>query len=161
MINYPYLPKGKTIKYVPESDRFIKYARKIALERSLDYTMPGGAVIVKDNRILGSGANGSNYHEKYGCERVRQSIPTGQNYELCEGCHPKNHSEARAIQDVLNNGFDVKGSDIYLWGHWWLCESCWSKIIKSEIINVFLLKDSEVLFNKNHKDNIIGKQFDE
>lgn len=156
-IRYPYLPEGRTIKYVPWDNRFIRIARFFARLRSLDRTMPGAAVIVKDDEILGIGANGSEYHQEHVCERVRRQCPTGTGYELCEGCHPKNHSETKAILNA--HGKDTVGADFYLWGHWWCCQWCWDVMLEAGINNVFLMERSEVLFNKDHPDNIVGRQF--
>jgi deoxycytidylate deaminase len=158
-IAYPYLPEDGTITYVPAENPFMQAAKKVAREKSLDATMPTGSVIVKDEQILGSGANGSDYHETHECERVKQNIPTGQGYELCEGCSQKNHSERRAIEDANSKGNDVKGAELYLWGHWWCCEPCWDAMLKAGIKMVHLLERSEVLFNKEAPDNIVGKQF--
>jgi deoxycytidylate deaminase len=159
-IEYPYLPEGRTILYVPENNPFIKEAKKFAKENSLDVNFPTGSVTVKDNKIIGIAANGSDYHNTHECERVKNNIPTGQGYELCEGCHPKNHSENRAILNTIENKFDPKGADLYLWGHHWCCESCWRAIISSGIKDVYLLEGSEILFDRTKKGNIIGHQFD-
>lgn len=158
-IAYPYLPEGKTILYVGEENPYIQEAKKYAREHSLDKVMPNGTVLVKDGKIIGRGANGSTYHDTHECERVKQGIPTGEGYELCEGCHPKNHGEPKAIKEAIQNGENTNGADIYLWGHWWCCEPCWNAMIKAGIKNVYLLEGSEVLFNKNDPNNIIGKQF--
>ena len=159
-IKYPYLPEGRTIKYFAETHPCLVIAREMAQRHSLDKIMPGGAIIVKDGYVLGKGANGSNHHEKHGCERVRLNCKTGEGYELCEGCHPNNHSERRAINDANHQrSHSTKGADLYLWGHWWCCQSCWDAIKEAGIANVFLVRDSEILFNKDHPDNIIGRQF--
>ena len=158
-IQYPYLPQGRTIRYVAADDPFMQKAREQALENSLDDAVKTGAVLVKDGTIIGRGANGSGYHAVHGCERVRRGIPTGHGYELCEGCHPKNHAEPRAIRDAQKGGHKTVGADLYLWGHWWCCEPCWSAIIEAGIENVYLLKGSEKLFNKSHPGNVIGRQF--
>jgi deoxycytidylate deaminase len=141
------------------SNPFILQAKEYARINSLDKEMPNTSLIVKDGVVIGRGANGSTYHEMNGCERVRQNIPTGEGYELCEGCHPKNHGEGRAIKDAENNGYDTKGADLYMWGHWWCCKPCWDRMISAGIDNVYLLEDSEILFNKKDLGNIIGKQF--
>lgn len=159
-ISYPYMPEGWIISYVPGDNEFMQAAKAVAQEQSLDSTMPTGTVLVKDGEIIGRGANGSNYHETNGCERVRQNIPTGQGYELCEGCSPKNHSEPRAIADAEANGNDTEGADAYLWGHWWCCEPCWTSMIKAGIKQVVLMEVSEVLFNKEADGNVVGKQFE-
>ena len=158
-VRYPYLPEVGRFRYVPADNPFMRLARSCAKNHSLDKTMPTGAVIVNSGVIIGEGANGSSYHDKYGCERVRQGIPTGQRYELCEGCHPKNHAEAKAVADAINQGKDTTGAELYLWGHWWACEPCWTTVLASGITTICLQEGSEVLFNKNHPDNVVGRQF--
>ena len=74
IIEYPYLPKGREILYVKEDYPYMKFAKKFAKEYSLDKTMPNSSIIVKDAVIIGTGANGSNYHKKYGCYRVENNI---------------------------------------------------------------------------------------
>ena len=159
-IEYPYLPEGKTILYAPENNYFIQEAKKFARENSLDSNSPTGSVVVKNNNIIGIGANGSDYHKIHECERVKNHIPTGQGYELCEGCHPKNHSENRAVKNVIEKGFDSKGADLYLWGHHWCCEPCWQAMISSGIKDVYLMEGSEILFDRTKEGNIIGHQFE-
>lgn len=159
-IVYPYLPEGRTILYVPESNKFMQEAIKFARENSLDKMMPNASVIVKNGEIIAKGANGSTYHDTHECERVKQKMPTGVGYELCEGCHPKNHGEPRAIKNAKDNNKDINGADVYLWGHWWCCEPCWGKMIEAGIKDVYLMEGSEILFNKNDPNNIVGHQFD-
>ena len=159
-ITYPYLPEGRTIKYVNENDSFMQVAKKIAKAFSLDETMPGGAIVVKEGIVVGIGANGSDYHKKNPCQRIILGCKTGEGYNLCEGCHPKNHSEPKAISNAKERGWDTRGADLYLWGHWWCCRWCWNAMIEAGIGDVYLLDGSEVLFNKNHPQNIVGKQFE-
>jgi len=159
-INYPYMPAGGRIHYAPADNEYMLAAKAYAQQHSLDKTMPNSSIIVKDSQIAGRGANGSDYHEKHGCERVRLGIPTGQGYELCEGCSPKNHGEPRAIADAREHGVnDLNGAALYLWGHWWCCEPCWNSMLAAGIRDVYLLEGSEKLFNKESPDNIVGKQF--
>ncbi len=156
-IKYPYLPEGRDIKYVPANNPYMHEAENFAQKESLDKKQPTGSVLVKEGRVLGRGANGSDYHLKHKCERVKRGIPTGQGYELCEGCHPKNHSEPKAIKNTRDNGFDPNGADLYLWGHFWCCEPCWNAIIEAGIENVYLLEGSEKYFDRTHFETVIGK----
>jgi deoxycytidylate deaminase len=87
-------------------------------------------------------------------------MPTGEGYDLCEGCNSKFHSEPSAIRDALSKNKDTEGADLYLWGHWWCCKDCWDSMISAGIKNVYLLDGSEKLFNKKSSENIIGHQFD-
>ena len=159
-IGYPYLPEGKQILYVNINNRFMVMTKDYARKHSLDKIMPGAAIIVRSGTVLGIGANGSDYHEKYSCKRVELGCKSGEGYELCEGCHPKNHSESTAINNALERENDTNGADLYLWGHWWLCEPCWNAVIEAGIKKVYLLDESEQLFNKEHPDNVVGKQFE-
>jgi len=160
-IKYPYLPAVGSIHYVPADNPYMQAAKAYARKHSLDKTMPNSSIIVLNGAVVGQGANGSDYHEKHGCERVRLGIPTGQGYELCEGCSPKNHGEPRAIANARKNGVtNLHGAELYLWGHWWCCEPCWNGMLAAGITEVYLLEDSEQLFNKESPNNIIGRQFE-
>lgn len=145
-VKYPYIPEGRTIKYVQIDNAFMQAASEYAKECSLDKAKPNASVLVKEGSIIGRGANGSDYHLHHECERVKQKILTGERYDLCEGCHPKNHSEPKAILNAKQNGFDPNGADIYLWGHWWCCKPCWDKMIEAGINDVYLLEGSEEIF---------------
>jgi deoxycytidylate deaminase len=158
--NYPFLPEGRVIGYVPENNPFMLAAKEFARQYSLDKNIPTGAVLVRDGEIIGYGTNGSNYHADHGCERVKLGIPTGQQYELCEGCSPKNHAEPRSIEDAKKSGNNTHDADLYLWGHFWCCEPCWNSMIENGIANVFLMEKSEILFDREEDGNIIGRQFE-
>lgn len=160
-VEYPFMPEGRKFKYVPENDPFIIAAKEWAREHSLDTTMPTASVIVVEGEIVGRGANGSDYHKTHECERVKLGIPTGQGYELCEGCHPKNHSEPRAIADAKEKNVDLDAAELYLWGHWWCCQDCWAAIEQSGIKQVYVMEGSEIKFNKDNPNNVVGRQFNE
>ena len=147
-MNMPYLPSDREVLYVPETDHYMQKARKAAEELSLDSEHPTGAVVIKNDRVLGRGANGSEYHIVNGCTRKKQGCPTGEEYELCEGCSPHHHAEPSAINDALANGEDPRDADLYLWGHWWCCKPCWDCMIQHKIRNVYLLDGAEGKFKK-------------
>ncbi len=160
-IEYPYMPDEATIEYTNMDNLFMQMAREYAKRFSLDKVMPNSSIIVRDGAIVGIGANGSDYHENNECERVKRGSKTGEDYELCEGCHPKNHSEQSAINDAREVGIqNLEGAELYLWGHWWCCEPCWNAMLDSGISKVHLLEGSEVLFNREDPNNVIGRQFE-
>ena len=159
IIVYPYMPDEGTIDYVPASNTYMHMARELAKKYRSNLLLPGAAVIVKNGEVLGTGSIGNNPAHLKGCVRVKLNMPTGQGYELCEGCDPKYHSEPSAIRDAEANGHNVEGAELYLWGHWWCCKSCWNAMLSHGITTVHLLEDSSILFNKEAAGNIVGKQF--
>lgn len=158
-IEYPYLPAGRSIVYVGIDNPFMAAAREYARKNNTVKHV-GAAVVVKRGRVIGRGSIGAGFHGKRGgCIREEMDVPTGTQYELCEGCGYEYHSEASAIRDSKEKNENTQGGDLYLWGHWWACEPCWNAIIEADILNVYLLEGSEKFFNKAHPDNIIGQQF--
>jgi len=169
MIAYPYLPPERTINYVPSDHPWMHAAREFAREHATDRHMPTGAVIVRDESILGSGANRvpitnawlMRLHKERLCVRRALKIPSGEKYWLCPGCaSSKEHAEARAVRDVIQKRHDARGAELYLWGHWWACKPCWDSLLSLGIERIYLMEGSERLFNHLHADNIIGRQFD-
>lgn len=144
----PYLPPGKDVLYVSEDSPFLQEAKKIAEKDSLDALHPTGAIIVRDGAILGKGANGSDYHAEHGCIRKKRGIPTGEGYELCPGCDPSCHAEQKALKNCPTS---CVGADLYLWGHWWCCKSCWEAMNKAGIRHVYLLRGAHGRFAKSFK----------
>lgn len=150
----PYLPPDREILYVTVSHPYMQLARKAAKELSLDLEHPTGAVAIKHDKILGRGANGSEYHQINGCARKKHGSKTGEEYDLCEGCNPHHHAEQSAIRDTLARGEDPHDADLYLWGHWWCCKSCWDYMIRHGIRNVYLVDGAEGKFGK--RDGLHG-----
>lgn len=168
-IQYPYLPEGREIKYVSAENQFMKIAREQAQLYSSDRNHPTGAVVVLNNEIVGMGANQvpikneffKKIHKEKICIRKILKIKSGEKYWLCPGCAKcEDHGEQQAIRDALKKAGNIEGADLYLWGHWWCCESCWNAMLKAGIKDVYLLEKSEELFDKNYPGNIVGKQFE-
>lgn len=156
-MNYPYLPIGKSIQYASETNQFMSEAKRLRDNFSTDFNHKTGAVVVKDGLIIGSAANRSKISNKYlinahkngFCIRKFLKIKTGQKYWLCPGCaSSKYHAEYRAVVDAQNKGNLTKGADLYLYGHWWCCKSCWDQMIEAGIENVYLVDRANILFKK-------------
>ena len=154
---YPYLPEGREIKYVEESDIFIQEAKKYRDNFSTDHNHPTGAVIVLNNKIIGYGANQSaiknktllNFHKKYICIRKILRIKSGEKYWLCPGCASSiHHAETRAVNDALKKTDSIFNADLYLYGHWWCCKPCWDSMINAGIRDVYLINNADKLFKK-------------
>ena len=154
-INYPYLPEGRTIKFVPLENEFMQ-AAKAASENSGCSWWPTSAVIVKDNQIIGTGANEGNFIPL--CPRVEHDCPTGTGYEYCHDlCEQKGHAEVCTINNTLASGNDPSGADLYLFGHWWCCENCWKHMIDHGIRNVYLPENSHKIFTRENRLATIEK----
>lgn len=167
--SFPYLPEGRTIKYVNGFDQYMARAKEVA-KTSNDQQQPTGAVIICDNKIVSEASNKNplsskrlvNLHKKY-CIRHILKVPTGEKYWLCPGCAShENHGEYRAIFALQKQIRENTNSDydLYLWGHWWCCKPCWDKMISIGIRDVYLLQDSDIVFNLKNPKNILGHQFD-
>jgi tRNA(Arg) A34 adenosine deaminase TadA len=179
-IVYPFLPAGRKYEHVSLDHPWMQQARDVAWCASLHRSWPVGAVIVAPDGspvtiggstvvmaegggggFVAAGANGSAHHARNGCERERLGSASGQDYDLCEGCHPVNHAESKAVAAARTVGItDLRGYHLYLWGHWWCCKDCWSAMEEAGIGRVFLMEGSERLFNKEHPENIVGRQFE-
>ena len=75
------------------------------------------AVLTKDDRVI---SYATNEHED--CARI--GYPTGQGYDLCEGCDYPNHAEWKAIKEAIKRGNDPAGATLHLFGHYYACDSC-------------------------------------
>lgn len=139
-MQYPYLPEGRTILYVPANNEFMQAAKRVRDESGC-VKQRTGAVIVLDGKIVGEG-NNTTLHKPEICPRDEQGFETGQGYNLCkEVCQQQaGHAECNAVKDARTYGQDTDGADLYLYGHWWCCENCWNTMIDAGIKNVYLLE---------------------
>ena len=125
---------------------FLGIALSVA-KRSTCLRRKFGAVIVKDNTIIGTGYNGNargvvNCSE-IGCIKNIMNSPQGMAYDYC----PAVHAEENAI--INSNRADRIGATLYIAGlnpdgGYTLalpCQRCQRKIINSQIKQVILLRD--------------------
>lgn len=84
------------------------------------------AVVVKDGAVISYATN-----EHDDCKRI--GYPTGEGYELCDGCQYDNHAEKKASSG------EVSGATMYLIGHTYACESCKEAVKKSGIKEIKIL----------------------
>lgn len=158
-IEYPYLPEGKIIKYVSADNPFMAEAIHIRNAESTDKQHPTGAVVVKEGVIIGKSANQAGFkhpkfiamHAKGWCIRRKLKVKSGTKYWLCPGCSTYvDHAESGAVHNAMTKTSvkEVRGADLYLYGHWWCCKQCWDAMIKAGIANVYLLENSNKIFKK-------------
>ena len=98
-----------------DKDNYYLDIAEIVLERSTCLRRQYGAVIVKDDEIIATGYTGSPRGKKNccdigECERIKNNVPHGSNYELCESVH----AEMNAIISASRK--DMIGSTLYLVG---------------------------------------------
>ena len=118
------------------NEYFMSIAQLVA-KRSSCLSRMVGAVIVKDNRILSSGYNGSpsglgNCSEKGYC--LREGCKSGENLNQCMAVH----SEENAILQCAKIGVSCEGATIYVTTY--PCSNCMKSIIQSGIVKVVYLE---------------------
>ena len=144
---FPYLPDGREILFVSSENKWMKEAKKTTDTLSGCSWWPTGAVLVKNEKIIGAGANKGAWQPL--CPRVENNCPTGEGYHYCKDiCQQDGHAEVSTVNNALANDEDPKDADIYLFGHWWCCEPCWDHMIKHGIQNIYLLENSHLIFNR-------------
>lgn len=166
MLKLPYLPPNGTVELVDGNDSFMKEAEKACKELSNELMQPTGAVIVKDGAVVARGANHAllpatlqGAHKNGMCTRKAFKVKSGTKYWLCPGCAaPSRHAEQRAVDDARSKGVDVTGADLYLYGHWWACEPCWTKVLSAGISKIYVRSDAQDLFRPESPVNILGKR---
>lgn len=156
-IEYPYLPEGREYLYVPESNEFMQAAKEAAQSHGCRKHATG-AVAVKDGEIIATGNNAGTFVKI--CPRVYKNFDTGEGYRFCkEYCQQEGHAEVVLCNYAKKNKINLKGADLYLYGHWWMCQNCWDFIIKAGINKTYLMEGSEILFNYEHqKDDLFDSQ---
>jgi deoxycytidylate deaminase len=149
-IKYPYLPSGKSFKYVAHDNEFMIEARDARQRLSGDPSYPVGAVLVKDGRIIAKVGNGYNQGKQiHICPRIVLECPSGTGYELCKLHDDPGHAEQMAVKIAQEQGIEIKGADLYMYGHWWACEPCWNKLINAGVRDVYLVDDAHERFSRD------------
>ena len=149
-IDYPYIPEGREILFVPLENEFMQQAKQMADENSACVWWPTGAVVVRGDEIIGRASNSGAWQPI--CPRVQNDCPTGEGYHFCKDvCQQTGHSELGAVDNTVELGNDPNGADLYLFGHWWCCQPCWDRMIEHGIKNVYLLDNAHLIFNRESR----------
>ena len=97
----------------PTWDEYFMEMAELARTRTTCLRRGVGAVIVKDNRVLATGYNGSpkgvSHCSETGCLREKMNVPSGQRHELCRGLH----AEQNAIIQAACMGASIEGATLY------------------------------------------------
>ena len=156
MTQLPYLPKGREIKYVSINHPFMIEAEKARRELAGDSLYPVGVVLIKEGEVKCRAGNGYSLGAKnqHICPRVVEECQSGQGYDLCHFHDGSGHAEQMLIKIAQKQGIETQGADIYLYGHWWCCQSCWQVMIEAGISNVYLVERADEIF---HRDQVYAK----
>lgn len=163
-----FFQKKEHYLFVPEDNVYMQAAAAAAIKYSQTPIFPIGIVAVKDGKIIVEAGNGNGYHEKNqdtpghrkGCvrrylndERETQGLQkfrSGEGFELCPGCHTDSHAEANLTRKAKEVGVygELRGADIYMYGHFWCCKNCWEKMSDAQVKNVFLPETADKFKDK-------------
>ncbi len=128
----------------PDWQTYFMEIAKLVATRSTCLRRRVGAVIVKDNRILSTGYNGTPTGIRHclerGCLREELNIPSGQRHELCRGLH----AEQNAIIQAASNGVRIEGGEIYCTNQ--PCIICAKMIINSGL--------KKIIINSSYPDEL-------
>ena len=123
----------------PSWDEYFMEMAELARTRTTCLRRGVGAVIVKDNRVLATGYNGSPkgiaHCEEVGCLRQQMNVPSGKMHELCRGLH----AEQNAIIQAACMGSSIEGATLYCTTQ--PCVICTKMIINAGIKRV-VIKES-------------------
>ncbi|MBU1126167.1 hypothetical protein KJ758_00995 [Patescibacteria group bacterium] len=148
---YPYMPEGRSLEYVPADHPYMLEAKKAREECAGDPLFPNGAILVRDGQVMVRAGNGYNQGSQtvHVCPRVVQECPSGTGYDLCPLHDHDGHAEAMLMKVATEQGINVHGADVYMYGHWWCCEPCWTKMIEVGVARVFVTDDAHERFSRD------------
>ncbi len=152
------IPESMQIERVSMDNRNMQEAFKLAQANAFEHMTVTASVVVKDGKVIGKGINGDGWHQREGrCERAGKD-GVGKDYEDCPGCESKNHSERVAIRFAQETNDDLSAAELYMYGHWWLCEPCMQAASEAGIKTMFLLEDAKPLFDRNNPEQPQNKK---
>ena len=132
------------------NEYFMKMAFLIS-ERATCIRRSVGAIIVKDNKILATGYNGTpkgiDHCEVKGCYRLNNNIPSGQQLDKCNGTH----GEMNAIIQAATTGVNIDGATLY-------CTTFPCNICAKMLINCNIKK---IYYSGDYNDKISKELFKE
>ncbi len=135
----------------PDWQTYFMDLAQLVASRSTCLRRRVGALIVKENRILSTGYNGTPTGIRHclerGCLRDELKIPSGQRHELCRGLH----AEQNAIIQAAYHGVSIESSEIYCTNQ--PCIICAKMIINAGI--------KEVVIAGNYPDKMAREFLDE
>lgn len=144
------MPVDRFLKYVPVDHPFMIAAAKAREECAGDPLYPVGIVMVKNDEVVARAGNGFNRGpgKVHVCPRIVLDCLSGTGYELCDLHDAPGHSERMLLQAARDAGVDPAGSDVYMYGHWWACEPCWTALIEAGVRDLYVAHDAHERFSR-------------
>lgn len=124
------LPSGRTQARPTWDEYFLKLAM-LASERSTCPRMHCGCIIVKNNKVLATGYNGSLPGQPH-CEDVGCMVEN-------DHCIRTNHAEINALVQAANQGDNIEGATIYVTNM--SCTTCAKAMIAAGVKRVVVFTD--------------------
>ncbi len=149
-------PEKVKYRYVDMSNPFMRqaylYARRLYDRHEWNEKACPVVVLALDGKAIACEASGGGMHqeEEY-CARF--GLPKSD-YSLCRWCKEDEHAEQRALRWLKVN---PAGADLYLYGHYRMCDACVKAMHKAGIYDFYLLDGADALFNHHAPTSIIGK----
>ena len=135
----------------PDWQTYFMDLAQLVSSRSTCIRRQVGALIVKENRILSTGYNGTPTGIRHcidrGCLRDELKIPSGQRHELCRGLH----AEQNAIIQAAYHGVSIESGEIY-------CTNQPCIICAKMIINAGLKK---IIIGDSYPDELAAEMLEE
>ena len=137
----PMLKKETVDRKIPSWIVYYLDIAEAVAQRSSCLRRQVGCVVVKDKQVLATGYNGAPCGRRscidWGfCYRDKKNIASGTEIEKCLSIG--SHAEINSITHAAKHGIAVKGADMFLVGHWFVCEMCKSAIINAGIDKVYM-----------------------
>ncbi len=151
MVRYPYLPHGYAFKFVPADHPCMQAAAKARAECAGDSLFPVGIVLARGGEVIARAGNGFNQKpQKHLCPRILAGCKTGEGYDLCHLHDAEGHSEPMLMKVAREANIPTEGADVYMYGHWWMCEPCWNVLIDAGISDAYLVENAHELFSREN-----------
>ena len=145
------------LKPIDWDDYFLEIARTVSKRSNCLRAQVGAVIVGADRKVKATGYNGVpskvvSCMELGECYRIKNNIQSGTRYETCRSIHAEQNAIIQAGQDRC------MGSDMYIWGHDFICILCKRFIVQSGIKKIYLKKNENsplvVLSTQDIKDEL-------
>ncbi|MCL2817413.1 MAG: dCMP deaminase family protein [Clostridiales bacterium] len=130
---------------------FMKIAHQVAARSTCLRRSVGAVAVSPENRILGTGYNGSlpgaPHCEESGCLREQLGVPSGQRQEICRA----QHAEANICNFAARYGVALEGAIVYVTTQ--PCATCVKAMATSGI--------KKVVFDSDYPDELARRLAEE